>query len=119
MTGLGENFISRLGEHFHGLSKMLSFRQDVVGLIGGEGKYPNVVFRQKRGDAGQNADEGKIQYPLYAKRPPAVLLAQGVLGHLVCEAYQRDLLIRLAHKAKLALKIHYVILLYSFLPWMS
>ena len=86
--------------------KLFAFHQNVVRVIGGNGKNADALARQQARQLRQNAHKGKIQRSFNSKGLPAVFPRQGALRHGTGSAHQRNFLIRLADEQKITGKIN-------------
>ena len=73
----------------------LLLHQNVVGVVGRDGKDRDAVPRQCLRDAGQYPDEREVQHPLDAEAPPPVVSLNNVRRDIAGGAYQGVLFIRL------------------------
>ena len=72
--------------------------QNVVGIVGGDGKEADFALRQYSGDLSQYAYQGEIQHALHAKRPPSVLADQRVCRNPAGGTDQGNLFVGSAEK---------------------
>ena len=93
-------------QHEEGLLKGFRFCQDIIRVVGGNGKDTDPAFCQLGGERGKDPGQGEIQNTLYPKRPPTGFMTEGILRHAARRANQRNFLVGFAEKQELLLQIY-------------
>ena len=107
-----DDFVSRAPENVQRLLVALLFHQNVVGVIGRDGKNRDAVLCQDLRDAGQYPDEREVQHPLDAEALLPVVALNNVRRDIAGGAYQGVLFIRLADEAVLCAKVYQRVVLH-------
>ena len=82
----------------HRLCEVLFLDQDVVRVIGRDGKNPYLVLGEDRRKFGQDADEREIQRALDAESPPAIFARRRLRWRVLSLADQREFFVRLGEE---------------------
>ncbi len=85
---------------------MLRFRQNIVGVVGGDGEDWDAILRQKRGDFGEDPHQREVQNVLNTEGLPTVVPSDYIGGHIGGGADQREFLVRFAGEAEFCRPIH-------------
>ena len=97
--------VARIREETQSPGSVLFLDKDIIGVVGGDGEDANAVLGQQGGDLGEDADEGKVQHPFYAKGPSAVVPLHSVRRDPAGGADQGIFLVGLGGKGERALDV--------------
>ena len=82
------------------------FRQDIVGVVGGDGEDRDAVLGQKRGDSEEDPHQGEVQNALNTEGLPSIVPSDHIGGHIGGGADQREFLVCFAGEAKFCRPIY-------------